>query len=741
MNYEEILQTVRGFCAREKLLDGKKHLALAVSGGADSMALLCLMRPLAEEKGIALTVCHVNHGLRGETADRDEAFVREVCARLGLPLRVFHAAELEAEAGKPRAGEDWARGLRYACFERVLADGIDAVATAHTGSDQAETLLFRLARGTGLHGAAGIRPSRPGYLRPLLCLTRTDTEAVCRACGERWVTDETNDADDYARNRLRHGALPALCGVNSAAERNLARFCEKAAKADEYFARQADALLASARAADAKGLPGGAGYALRSGQPVWMSAPLRQTDPLILDMALHSLVEPVRDAEEKYIRLLADLVEKGSGAVQLTDAVRFCARDGVLWREEADKNTRRQGEKADGPKFEVSLPEGGDYPLPGGRTLQIRVVSACFEEKTQGVHKKDLKNQADYAKINSICPVLRLRCRQPGDRFRPAGRGVDRELRKWMNEAGIPPRERDTLPLLAVLLRYVAPAARSFARYPRSMQLLFGVVPLAGYLFDYVTRIYTDLLAQGNQAAVEFMPFVCSVAYIVFVLRVSAEERTRSQLEQTRNNLKLQVGQAVREIEALRTSQQQTRAYRHDLRHHLQYISACIENGRGEQAQEYIQSICSEIEASKVTTYCENETANLIFSSFAGRAESCGVPLNIQAHIPQLISVAETDLCVLLSNALENALRACRRMKAENGPAYIEVTAREKNGHLFLQFVNPCPEGIQFENGLPVTHAEGHGIGVRSICAIVEKYKGLSDFSVQDGRFILRVSL
>lgn len=298
-----------------------------------------------------------------------------------------------------------------------------------------------------------------------------------------------------------------------------------------------------------------------------------------------------------------------------------------------------------------------------------------------------------------------------------------------------------TLPLLAVLLRYVAPAARSFARYPRSMQLLFGVVPLAGYLFDYVTRIYTDLLAQGNQAAVEFMLFVCSVAYIVFVLRVSAEERTRGQLEQTRNNLKLQVGQAVREIEALRTSQQQTRAYRHDLRHHLQYISACIENGRGEQAQEYIQSICTEIEASKVTTYCENETANLIFSSYASRAENCGVPFRVEANIPQLISVAETDLCVLLSNALENALRACRRLKAEDRAAFIEVEAREKNGWLFLQFVNPCPKGVQFEDGLPVNRAEGHGVGVRSICAIVEKYKGLSDFSVQEGRFILRVSL
>ena len=257
-----------------------------------------------------------------------------------------------------------------------------------------------------------------------------------------------------------------------------------------------------------------------------------------------------------------------------------------------------------------------------------------------------------------------------------------------------------TLPLLAALLRYVAPSARSFAHYPRSMQLQFGVVPLAGYLSDYVTRIYTSLLADGNQAAVEFMFFVSSVMYIVFIFRFSAEESARGQLEQTRNK-----------------------------------------NGRGEQAQEYIQSICSEIEASKVTIYCENEAANLIFSSFAGRSESCGVPLNIQAHIPQLISVAETDLCVLLSNALENALRACRRMKAENGPVYIEVTAREKNGHLFLQFVNPCPEGIQFENGLPVTNAEGHGVGVRSICAIVEKYKGLSDFSVQEGRFILRVSL
>ena len=117
MNYEEILQTVRGFCAREKLLDGKKHLALAVSGGADSMALLCLIRPLAEEKGIALTVCHVNHGLRGETADRDEAFVREVCARLGLPLRVSMPLSWKPRQESPGRG----RTGRAACGMPALS--------------------------------------------------------------------------------------------------------------------------------------------------------------------------------------------------------------------------------------------------------------------------------------------------------------------------------------------------------------------------------------------------------------------------------------------------------------------------------------------------------------------------------------------------------------------------------------------------------------------------------------------
>lgn len=443
-----ILARVREFCCEQALLASGEplRLAAAVSGGADSMALLLLLRALQPEFGYELSVCHVNHGLRGGAADRDEKFVRRVCAEWKLPLRVFRAKEMEATVGAvpPNAGEDWARRLRYACFEQLLQEGIDALATAHTENDQAETLLFRLARGTGLHGAAGIRPRRGPYLRPLLCLSRAETEACCRAAGQPWVTDETNTTDAYARNRLRRTAIPVLQSANGAAVENLARFCEKAARADAYLTQKAEELLQAAAVETAGTLPAGARYALNAGQPVWRLETLAAADALILETAMHTLVAPVRDAEEKYIRLLCGLVRQGSGAVQLTDRTRLCAAQGVLWQENAPETP---AELAAEQPFDPVLRQ--KYPLPGGGLLTAELVLGHFPEKIQVVHKKDLKNQADYARITTLYPVITLRTRQPGDRYRPAGRGGSKPLRKWMNEVGIPPCERDHLPLLA----------------------------------------------------------------------------------------------------------------------------------------------------------------------------------------------------------------------------------------------------------------------------------------------------
>lgn len=431
---------VLAFCRQAGLFlheekNGSLRVAAAVSGGADSMALLLLLWALRKDLGLELTACHVNHGLRGAAADRDEDFVRAACADLGVELRVFRASELGPIP--PCPSEDWARALRYRCFETLHREGIDWVATAHTVTDQAETLLFRLARGTGLHGAAGIRPARDFYVRPLLCLTRAQTEAYCQAVGQGWVTDETNLTDAYARNRLRRYALPALRSANEAAEENLARFCEKAARADAYFARQARQLLAGALELNA--VPGADAYRLEA---------LRQADPLVLESAFHQLAASVRDPEEKYIRLLCGLVEQGSGAVQLRLEVRARAERGLFWLE---KSRPRRAEMLSEPDWIIPFDpaQQAEYRLPGGYRLRTRLFEPTFQEKTQVVHKKDLKNQADYARITMLHPALVVRSRRPGDFFRPAGRGVRKSLRKWMNEAAIPSEERDRLPLLA----------------------------------------------------------------------------------------------------------------------------------------------------------------------------------------------------------------------------------------------------------------------------------------------------
>ena len=168
-----------------------------------------------------------------------------------------------------------------------------------------------------------------------------------------------------------------------------------------------------------------------------------------MEAALHSLVAPVRDAEEKYIRLLCALVEQGSGAVQLTGSVRFCAGGGVLWVEKMPAAAAPDDPAAAVLPLPFDPAGPLEIALPGGWRLAARQIPGGFQEKTQGVHKKDLKNQADYAKITMLYSALTLRCRQPGDTFRPAGRGIRKELRKWMNETGIPPEERDRLPLLA----------------------------------------------------------------------------------------------------------------------------------------------------------------------------------------------------------------------------------------------------------------------------------------------------
>ena len=185
----------------------------AVSGGADSMALLWAMYLLKEPLGIDLRVAHFNHGLRGEESDRDEAFVKDFCERFDIPLTVGRG---DVRTGK-KGLEAAARDARYAFFQTLSGK----IATAHTADDNAETVLMHLVRGTGLKGLGGIAPVRQQFIRPMLDVTRQQVLDFLEEYHIGYVTDSSNESDAFLRNRLRHHVMPLLKRENPALAENI----------------------------------------------------------------------------------------------------------------------------------------------------------------------------------------------------------------------------------------------------------------------------------------------------------------------------------------------------------------------------------------------------------------------------------------------------------------------------------------------------------------------------------------
>jgi tRNA(Ile)-lysidine synthase len=214
----------------------------AVSGGADSMALLHALLALGQR----LAVAHVHHGLRGAEADRDLEFVASECRALGVP---FFAARVDARRRDGRSPEARARALRYAALEELRAGhGYAHLATAHHQDDQAETVLLRALRGTGPAGLAAIRPALDGgrVLRPLLALRRAELAAYLAERGHRFVSDSSNGERAIPRNRLRAEVLPVLEAIAPGAVANLAALAELAREAEHAAGARLDALLAGA---------------------------------------------------------------------------------------------------------------------------------------------------------------------------------------------------------------------------------------------------------------------------------------------------------------------------------------------------------------------------------------------------------------------------------------------------------------------------------------------------------------
>lgn len=388
-----MLNKLRAFLKEQALLSPGDRVIAAVSGGADSVAMLFALYLLRDELGITLEAAHFNHHLRGAESDRDEAFVTDFCGRYCIPLHLGSGRIVPGKKGLEAA----ARDARYA-FLRSLPG---KVATAHTADDNAETVLMRLIRGTGLKGLGAIAPVSGNVIRPMLTVTRDDVEAFLKEYALPHVEDSSNAEDDFLRNRIRHGILPLMRAENPRIGENLSAMA--------LLLRQDEACL----------------QAMIPEEQMPDVSRLKAMEPALRRRALERFLKAqgVREPEQIHILQAEQLLYhwSPSAAMQFPGGVTIGRQYDSLVRLECAPEL---------PETRLSVP--GETCIGGKRF--VSEYTTDLEERPGSV---------------LVCPVgaLTVRSRRSGDTMRlPGG---TRSLKKMYIDRKIPASQRAAVPVLA----------------------------------------------------------------------------------------------------------------------------------------------------------------------------------------------------------------------------------------------------------------------------------------------------
>lgn len=392
----QLIRTVEKY----QMLDCNDSVVVALSGGADSVALLDALISLKEKYNLTIYAAHINHGLRGLESERDESFCKILCENYKIKLFVKRANVREMAKAQKLSEELCGRNVRYSFLDETAKRFNAKIATAHTASDNAETLIFNLTRGAGINGAGGIAPVRSNIIRPLIEVTRSQVEQYCSNNKLEYVTDSTNLSDDYTRNRLRHRVIPNLKDQNPQFELAALHFSQFAREASQYLENQAAAALDECKTEF--------GYSCRR---------LLGYDEIITKTALAVLCKQNAKTtpEHKHIELLLDAVKNG-GAVELSKVCTAVSKQGVL-------------------RFVNTNIQADSINIPLNNRVEI-----------------SLKEKLYIAELNSFDVTENtfvFRFRKSGDVFSPQKRKITKSLRKLMNELKIPSELRDNLLVLA----------------------------------------------------------------------------------------------------------------------------------------------------------------------------------------------------------------------------------------------------------------------------------------------------
>ena len=401
------------------MLSKGDSVTVALSGGADSVALLLALKKIEGDLDLSLSACHVNHNLRGEEAKRDENFCVELCKKLGVPIHVASVDVISKSKRDRLSTEMAARDLRYEALEN-FAKG--KIATAHTLSDSLETSIFNFTRGTGLKGLCGITPVRGNIIRPLIDVTREEIEEFLKGEGQSFVNDSTNFENIYSRNKIRNIVIPVLKELNPSLFGTYEKNREMLGDEEDFLNSEAEKALKNAKNKDGS---------LNCEKLLSEHTAVRRR------AIFKFFYDNDTSCDFKKVKLIDEKLKSG-GDIEIKEGSFAHIRQGKL------SLSKKASGEAEVLTFTIdrSRPQSFEF---GNKIIIFTPIVGEERKFSVNLGKKAFKNYMDCDKLNF--EVL-IRTRRPGDKVELAGRNVTKTLKKLFNESRLLPDERDSLVIL-----------------------------------------------------------------------------------------------------------------------------------------------------------------------------------------------------------------------------------------------------------------------------------------------------
>ena len=427
-----IEQKVLDYITENNILSHGDKVVVGVSGGADSVCLLAMLASVRSIYELEILGVHVHHGIRGEEADRDMHFTKELCNKLGVELVVKKYDVPKYARDNKLSEEEAGRKLRYVSFRQVLSErNYSKIAVAHHSEDSAETILFNMIRGSRAAGLRGIAAVSGEVIRPLMCLTRAEIEQYLNERGTDWCNDSTNASEEYSRNRIRETIIPAMKMINSRAVEHILDMGEFIGELYDYLAENVEELYTEV-------------VQVKESMVVLSMDVLKDVCGLVrrevIKKAVYELTGSLKDITAAHIRAVEELFNKQSGRrLDLPYNIAVSTEHSIMRMQLKDTS----GAEEIFDKLDIDITKPGRYELPYGEgTLHVRPVSEENVNFDENLYTK-------FMDCDKIEDILTVRTRRSGD-YLLVNHGQSRKkLKEYFIDNKIPAGERDKKLLLA----------------------------------------------------------------------------------------------------------------------------------------------------------------------------------------------------------------------------------------------------------------------------------------------------